>query len=96
MVKGVISGYYAEDCIINLAGTTITQNYGGIYCVDSNFTIFQSSVYNNTYNNDFTSCTGCVFVGVEQNPCMSLCTRDMCSVCNGSGSCLGCDQGRGI
>lgn len=76
---------------------TVTQNLGGIYCSSSNFSIEKSSIYNNLYNNDFTYCSGCNYVGiVEPNPCETNCPRDACSVCQGDGSSCqsGCDNGK--
>lgn len=80
---------YASNSIASLYFVTATRNFAGIYCLNSNFQLEKSSIYNNTA--DFNNCNGCNY-----NYCSEVCEfRDFCTVCNGNGSTCasGCDGG---
>jgi hypothetical protein len=95
-IASQLASYFVENSVNKIYLTTVTQNYGGIWCTNTQFQFNQTSVYNNSGNNDFPNCYLCTYYGIP-SPCEESCTyRDFCSVClgNGSSCASGCDNGR--
>jgi hypothetical protein len=74
----------------NFFSSIVTSNGQAIFCNQATIGVFQSSVYNNSLI-DF-GCQGyCNWNGIKDDTCSNTCVRDMCTVCNGTNDCLGCD-----